>query len=279
EEDLVETDLTRTAAPPGLETEANLADAKILIVTSFMETEARVMAILGAHGADVSAVSGPDELSLFLQLASESDVRIDLVVVDARMTGDCVAVADAHATAVLRIDPQMHDRDLSFLVAAELKRVWDDMVLPSSDNWSDGTPEGNRQIDILVAEDNEVNQIVFSQIIESLGYRYALAVDGEEAVRLWREHAPRLVLMDVTLPKLTGFEASAAIRALEGEAVPVPIVGVLPQAFDRDRERCLDAGMDDVILKPISPEALDAVFRRFLAEDADILETDEAIAS
>lgn len=117
-----------------------------------------------------------------------------------------------------------------------------------------------------------MNQIVFSQIIEGLGYRYVLATDGEEAVRLWREHAPRLVLMDVTLPKLTGFEASAAIRALEDGIQAVPIIGVLPQAFERDREACLEAGMNDVILKPISPEALDAVFQRFLALPGDEIE-------
>ncbi|MNL48961.1 hybrid sensory histidine kinase BarA [compost metagenome] len=75
--------------------------------------------------------------------------------------------------------------------------------------------------------------------------------------------------MDVTLPKLTGFEASAAIRALEDGVQAVPIIAVLPQAFDRDREACIEAGMNDVILKPISPEALDAVFQRYLLSDED----------
>ncbi|SFB07888.1 PAS domain S-box-containing protein [Rhizobium sp. NFR07] len=281
EEDLVEIDLTRREIPasPKPHVQADLADAKILVVAASLDTEARAVAILGEQGADVSAVSGPDELALFLQLASESDVRIDLVVVDTRMRSDCVQVADAHGTPVLRIDPLILERDLPLFVSAELKRASEEMVVSPSEDWHPGTPENDRQIDILVAEDNEVNQIVFSQIIESFGYRYALAVDGEEAVRLWREHSPRLVLMDVTLPKLTGFEASAAIRALEGNSSPVPIVGVLAQAFDRDRESCFGAGMDDVILKPISPEALDAVFRRFLTDGDDVSEPVELAAS
>ena len=142
-------------------------------------------------------------------------------------------------------------------------------ILPPIDEPSFGPVSKDESIDVLVAEDNEVNQIVFSQIIEGLGYSYVLATDGEEAVRLWREHSPRLVLMDVTLPKLTGFEASAAIRALEDGVQAVPIIAVLPQAFDRDREACIEAGMNDVILKPISPEALDAVFQRYLLSDED----------
>jgi CheY-like chemotaxis protein len=121
-------------------------------------------------------------------------------------------------------------------------------------------------IDVLVAEDNEVNQIVFSQILESLGYRYAIAADGEQAVQLWEDHAPQLILMDITLPLQNGFEAAAAIRAREeGQGQRVPIIGVLPQAFDRDRQECFNSGMDDVILKPISPEALESVFNKFLA--------------
>jgi PAS domain S-box-containing protein len=280
EEDLIEIDLTRStsASPVKPHPQMDLADAKILVVAASLEAEARAVAVLAENGADVSAVSGPDELALFLQLASESDVRIDLVVVDTQMPGDCVQVADAHATPVLRVDPRGLDGGLALLVGAELKRASEQMILSPSEDWRADRSD-DRQVDILVAEDNEVNQIVFSQIIESFGYRYALAVDGEEAVRLWREYAPRLVLMDVTLPKLTGFEASAAIRALEGHAAPVPIVGVLAQAFDRDRESCFNAGMDDVILKPISPEALDAVFKRFLARAEDQPETGELIAS
>ncbi|WJH39131.1 response regulator [Aliirhizobium terrae] len=258
---------------------ADIADAKILIVAASAETEARAVAILEDQGADVSAVSGPGELALFLQLASESDIRIDLVVVDTRVSGDCVQVADAHATPVLRVDPLMLKNDLPLFVSAELTRASEEMIVSPSEDWRVGATEEDRGIDVLVAEDNEVNQIVFSQIIESFGYRYALAVDGEEAVRLWRQYSPRLVLMDVTLPKLTGFEASAAIRALEGNAAPVPIIGVLAQAFDRDRESCFGAGMDDVILKPISPEALDAVFRRFLVDADDRRDADRLIAS
>jgi len=266
-------DMTRDLAPasrPGSVPE--VTGAKILIVSRFTDTTAQAVDILTQHGADVSAAADADEFTLFLQLAAEADVRIDLVVIDARMPAELSQVAEAYGVTAVGVEEGGLGPDLPFLVAAELGKPVEELVLPPLDDHTFKPAQNDDIVDVLVAEDNEVNQIVFSQIIEGLGYRYVLATDGEEAVRLWREHAPRLVLMDVTLPKLTGFEASAAIRALEDGIQAVPIIGVLPQAFERDREACLEAGMNDVILKPISPEALDAVFQRFLALPGDEIE-------
>ena len=259
-------DMTRDPVPvlPN-EPVAGITGAKVLVVTRFADAAAQAIDILSQQGADVSAAADADEFTLFLQLAAESDVRIDLVVVDARMPAELTQVAEAYGVTALRVEAGLLGADLPSLVAAELGKPLENAVLPFTDEQIFQSVSDDEGIDILVAEDNEVNQIVFSQIIEGLGYRYVLAVDGEEAVRLWREHSPRLVLMDVTLPKLTGFEASAAIRGLETGTQAVPIIGVLPQAFERDREACFEAGMNDVILKPISPEALDTVFQRFLA--------------
>jgi PAS domain S-box-containing protein len=267
DEDFVDTDLTRTDGILAVveDGEPSINDAKVLVVSSCERIETSALDILSRGGVDASSVSSADELSMFLQLASEADIVIDLVIVDSRMSADIFEIVDAHGLAALRFDPARIERELPILVQAEIKRLAEAVVpSPSEDCGTIVAPQS--EIDILVAEDNEVNQIVFSQIIEGFGYRYALAVDGEEAVRLCREHSPRLVLMDVTLPKLNGFEAAAAIRALETEGGRVPIVGVLAHAFDRDRESCAEAGMDEVILKPISPEALENVFTKFLVD-------------
>lgn len=266
-------DMTRDPAPASpLAPVSAVAGAKILIVSRFADTVAEAIDVLAREVADVSAAADADEFTLFLQLAAEADVRIDLVVIDARMPAELTQIAEAYGVTALRVSDTSLGLDLPALVAGELGKPVDEMNLPSIEepNLQSGRKDGS--VDILVAEDNEVNQIVFSQIIEGLGYRHVLAVDGEEAVRLWREHSPRLVLMDVTLPKLTGFEASSAIRALEDGTDAVPIIGVLPQAFERDREACIEAGMNDVILKPISPEALDMVFQRYLASAEDEIE-------
>lgn len=268
-------DMTRDpAAISPINAASAVAGTKILIVSRFAGNVAEAIDVLSRQGADVSAAADADEFTLFLQLAAEADVRIDLVVIDARMPVELTQVAEAYGVSALRVEEAAFGPDLPFMVAAELGKSVEDSILPMVEGQTFQPVQKDESIDVLVAEDNEVNQIVFSQIIEGLGYRYVLAVDGEEAVRLWREHSPRLVLMDVTLPKLTGFEASAAIRALEKGDHPVPIIAVLPQAFDRDREACIEAGMNDVILKPISPEALDIVFQRYLASVEDEIEVE-----
>jgi CheY-like chemotaxis protein len=122
---------------------------------------------------------------------------------------------------------------------------------------------------VLVAEDNEINQIVFSQILEGLGYAYRICADGESAVRLWSELNPAIILMDVTLPGINGFEAARRIRQMPTEgAGQTPIIGVLTQAFDRDREACFACGMDEVILKPLSPDLIDQAIRRLVPDIA-----------
>lgn len=82
---------------------------------------------------------------------------------------------------------------------------------------------------------------------------------------MWTEYRPQLMLMDITLPGLNGFEATRLIREVEaGSASRTPIVGVLTQALDQDRDACFASGMDDVILKPVSPDMLQLVFLKHL---------------
>src|SRR5690606_30648360 len=112
-------------------------------------------------------------------------------------------------------------------------------------------------VDILVAEDNEVNQLVFSQILNGLGLSYRIAQNGREAVELHSELKPKLILMDVSMPEMNGLEATAAIRRMERSlGIHTPIVGVTAHALKGDREKCIEAGMDDYLSKPISPDKL-----------------------
>ena len=119
---------------------------------------------------------------------------------------------------------------------------------------------------VLVAEDNAINQIVFQQTLDGLGLIHNLAVNGREAVRLWDELRPTLVLMDVSMPEMNGLEATAAIREIEAREglVPTPIIAVTAHSLKGDEDRCLAAGMDDYLSKPISPEKLGAMIDRWL---------------
>ncbi|MER9525227.1 response regulator [Mesorhizobium sp. M0292] len=113
------------------------------------------------------------------------------------------------------------------------------------------------RLDILVAEDNEVNQMVFTQIIGETGYSFEIVGNGRKALDAFGRLNPRMILMDVSMPEMNGLEATAAIRRLEEHTgMHIPIVGVTAHALKGDRERCLEAGMDDYLPKPISPRAL-----------------------
>jgi PAS domain S-box-containing protein len=123
---------------------------------------------------------------------------------------------------------------------------------------------------ILVAEDNEVNRIFFSQILESAGYDFTIVGNGEEAVEAWRHERPLMVLMDTSMPVLDGFEAAARIRTMEvgeGSGDRTPIIGVIAHMQESEQELCLSSGMDGHIVKPISPERLEEKIRQWIGDE------------
>lgn len=111
-------------------------------------------------------------------------------------------------------------------------------------------------VKILICEDNEVNQIVFTQILQSEGFNFEIANNGVQGVDLYKEINPDLILMDVSMPKMNGLEATGIIRKLETDGKHTPIIGVTAHAIKGDMEKCLEAGMDDYLSKPVSPDAL-----------------------
>jgi len=120
-------------------------------------------------------------------------------------------------------------------------------------------------LDVLVAEDNEVNQIVFTQILQTTGWLFQIVKNGAEAVDAWQAHDPAIILMDVSMPVMNGHQATQKIRELEERTgTHTPIIGVTAHALESDRELCFQAGMDDYLSKPISPEALEDKIRTWI---------------
>jgi CheY-like chemotaxis protein/HPt (histidine-containing phosphotransfer) domain-containing protein len=117
-----------------------------------------------------------------------------------------------------------------------------------------------------VAEDNRVNQLVISRMLEQSSHTVVLCGNGQEAVAAVGDQRPDLVLMDVQMPVMDGFAATAAIRRREAEEPTrprIPIVALTAFAVKGDCERCLAAGMDDYLSKPIQRDQLAAVLARF----------------
>jgi len=112
---------------------------------------------------------------------------------------------------------------------------------------------------ILLAEDNQVNQRLAMRLLEKRGHRVTLAGNGQEAVAAVEQGTFDLVLMDLQMPEMDGFEATAALREREKETGNhLPVIALTAHALKGDRERCLEAGMDGYLSKPIRPEELDA---------------------
>jgi signal transduction histidine kinase/DNA-binding response OmpR family regulator len=122
---------------------------------------------------------------------------------------------------------------------------------------------------VLVAEDNYVNQQVALEILKSLGCSVQVAADGEQAVTLAETVAYDLVLMDCRMPRMDGYAATQEIRRREGDLRHTPIIAMTASAMSGDRERCLEAGMDDYISKPIDPESVRNVLRRWVTRDLE----------
>jgi CheY-like chemotaxis protein len=117
---------------------------------------------------------------------------------------------------------------------------------------------------VLLVEDNVLNRRVAARMLEKLGCHVDVARTGREAVGLAVTGAYDLVFMDCLMPEMDGFEATAAIRQAEGTGPHVPIVAMTALAAETDRERCLGAGMDAYVLKPVTADALERILRRVI---------------
>ncbi len=252
-------DEAAAAILPPPSTTSSAPDAhRVLLVTADDVLASDTLATLLAAGTDCSRVVDAAELEIFLDIAAEAKVGVDLVLCEPAIEAAAAGVAETYGIALLALGPAVLRGEL---MPALARHFAEHPSAPTeADNDDDWQIEGASQIDVLVAEDNAVNQIVFSQILEGLGYRYVVAADGEEAVRIWQKQRPRAVLMDITLPSLNGFEASRRIRELEGGSGATAVIGVLQPAFENDRAQCQEAGMDAVLIKPVSSDAVEAVF-------------------
>ena len=121
-----------------------------------------------------------------------------------------------------------------------------------------------RRLRVLVADDNAINRMVTERMLQRGGHTVALAENGLQAMEMVLAGRFDLVLMDVQMPEMDGLAATVAIRRAETTSRRTPIVGLTAHAFRGDRDRCLDAGMDDYVAKPVRREELEAAMARAL---------------
>jgi CheY-like chemotaxis protein len=132
------------------------------------------------------------------------------------------------------------------------------------DTTSNNSPAVGRRYRVLLAEDNEINKRITLRLLEKLGLAADAVMNGEQAVQALEKRKYDLVLMDCQMPCMDGYEATAAIRNREGRARHTPICALTANAMEGDREKCLAAGMDDYVSKPVGLEKLREALDRWL---------------
>jgi CheY-like chemotaxis protein len=120
---------------------------------------------------------------------------------------------------------------------------------------------------VLIVEDNAVNQMVAARLLEKLGCRVDVAANGRQAVEMLELQPYDAIFMDCQMPEMDGFEATREIRRREGLSLHRPIIAMTANAMLGDRERCLDAGMDDYVSKPVRKADLAEALERNLPKN------------
>jgi len=278
----------------------NLQNKRVLIVDDNATNREVLQHQLSAWGADIEMATSGKEALHKLYLAVEENHPFDLAIFDKQMPNmDGISLAKE-----VKQNPKIADVKLIMLssvghldetgewmlsgIAAYLnKPVRQSELLQciakalgqTNENADVAGNEGNDDMKeklqgyVLVAEDNVVNQMLVSQMLEIFGMRYRVVENGKEATEAVTEspldqmNDPYdLILMDCQMPEMDGFEATAAIRKWEKlHAKPaLPIVALTANAMQGDRDKCLKAGMNDYLSKPFTQEELFQVLKKWL---------------
>ncbi|MCE9602314.1 MAG: response regulator [Gemmatimonadetes bacterium] len=176
---------------------------------------------------------------------------------------DSLAVADAHAGAAPTTAPRPESVSAPHPPAAERVDGHIQIIEEPSFRKPEPPPRiADGRLRVLLAEDNRVNQIVATNLLQRLGCRVEVVGDGTEAVRQAARHEYDLIFMDIQMPNMDGLAATKLIRQLDPAHARVHIVALGTSASPEEHDRYIAAGMDDVVIKPITPETIQSAIER-----------------
>ncbi|MBL8862549.1 MAG: response regulator [Planctomycetes bacterium] len=263
-----------------------LAGRRYLAISPHVEEREAIAAQLAGLGAETEHAAGFDDAAACARQRSLDGILVDGVLV-AGAGPEAEAILSGPTPLVLltplggRPDPAVFARAAwaeRLGLPLRRSRLWSALSaapsaagpLPAAlpvDPGGAGANLGRRRI--LLAEDNAVNQRVAVRMLERLGCAVEVASDGRAAIEAWKQGRHDLVLMDLQMPGVDGIEAAASIRAAEAGGPRVPILALTASAAGEDRERCLAAGMDGCLTKPIQSATLEEALERWAPRAAD----------
>jgi len=270
----------------------SLADKTILIVDDLQINRTLLCEQLSTLGATPLAVASGAEALEVLSTKSNAD-KIDLAILDYQMPNMDGEALSRRLRALLPELPIiiLSSVDLGFKmsVRSELNlsdillkparsKVLQDSIETAFSNpikkpsiHANITPRDHadaKAIHILAAEDNKTNQLVLKSVLKSLNANIRIGDNGAKAVDLYKIAPPDIVLMDMSMPEMDGLEATAKIRTYEADSgLPrIPIVALTANAMKGDRDRCIEAGMDDYLSKPINKKAVLATIDKWIKQ-------------
>jgi signal transduction histidine kinase/CheY-like chemotaxis protein len=267
----------------------NLAGATVAVVDDNLTNRTILERYLRSWGMRERTFDNGRDALQHMRDAARGDDAFDVAIIDMMMPGmDGTAVAaEMSADELLKDMPVIlltsagqSDIPVAGVDAELVKPVRPSQLFDVIHTLLSGRSTGGGEVEVgpsdnerqwarvLVVEDNAANQKVAVRMVERLGYRADVASDGAEAIGMLERIHYDAVLMDCQMPEMDGYEATTLIRRREPAGGRVPIIAMTAAALSGDRERCLAAGMDDYISKPVKLHVVAAVLERWLTPSA-----------
>ncbi|WP_109593230.1 PAS domain S-box protein [Actinoplanes xinjiangensis] len=251
-----------------------LEGLRVLVVTADDDERRELLDKLGGWSMAAVAAEDGDAAARLLIRAAAAGRPFDLTLCD---TGTAAAIAGAGVTPAPKIvrlvapgnPPPAGGPSLTRPIRqSQLYDVLVDVVAPVTEQTLDLPASLEKQGHVLLVEDNAINQTVAVGILARLGYSADVAPDGRVAVAMATSHDYLAIFMDCLMPEMDGYTATAEIRRREPSGQHIPIIAMTAGAMPEDRARCLDAGMDDHVAKPVMPQDIADALQRCAADRA-----------
>ena len=284
-----EVSLPSAGIPDHAESYPALQDARVLVVDDLQINRDILAGQLQSH---VVSVDTCDSAEAALALLRNADPPYDIVITDYQMPhvdGRDLGIAIRDCTEIVQPRLILLSSNCSALSQCDLRSIgFEDYLikpasrgallaalqaaLPGCPNGVETAVDGDDEaaakdvnMRVLLVDDNEINLLVAQESLLSLGCDVVTCGDGQQAIDQLRDGHFDIVLMDCQMPVMDGYEATKRIREFDDPKAGIPIIALTANALSGDRERCIDAGMDDHISKPFRPAELREILRRHLS--------------